>query len=219
MDDEQRGARVRLYCSGRACSSISGCVFAYPPERFVSTSCWRPRPRCPSRRTCPAQTQGENPSLGPDSSLIVDLSLKSDRGYPPPEKDMRAVAAAGGRVLHAFHVSLLRARLDTATLRRFLGPDSIAEVAYPVRDTTRFDVSVQIFLRHALTPADDSVLRPLGVLGPAPRRRPFDIYATVADSAIPRISALANVVKVQAVNMQCMIVDMRDVIIARPWKP
>lgn len=167
----------------------------------------------------PAMLCSLNHSFGADSSLIVDLSLKSDGRYPPSENVLRAVTAAGGRVLHAFHVSVLRVQLHTSTLRRFLGPDSIAEVAYPVRDTTRLDVGVQVFLGRDPTPADDSVLRSFGVRGPAPPRRSEIIAAAVADAAIPKIAALASVAKVRAANVLCMTVDIRDLILPRARKP
>src|SRR5438093_11967752 len=50
--------------------------------------------------------------------VIVDLSLHAGQfNRTPNADDIRAVEAAGGRVLYRFRVALLRAELDTAAVR------------------------------------------------------------------------------------------------------
>src|SRR5713226_3710885 len=56
--------------------------------------------------------------------LVVDLSLHAgDFNRTPSADDIRAVQAAGGRVVYQFHVALLRAELDTGAVRTLVdGP-------------------------------------------------------------------------------------------------
>jgi len=166
-----------------------------------------------------AQSQGRRPgawdsgkmfcalshSLGKQGSAVFDLRLHSADGNRRPDSaDLRAIAGAGGHVLHQFHVAVVRARLDTAALRALLnGQPPLVEVAYPVQDTGRFDVVTQIFFTRPTTVMDDSTLARLGATQPLPWRGRVKL-ATVADSMIPRIAALAGVSFVRAVSIPCL---------------
>src|SRR6267143_5681786 len=93
--------------------------------------------------------------------VIVDLSLGAGNyGRMPNAEDIRAVEAAGGRVVYQFRVALLRAELDTGAVRALVSDSSgIAEAAFSVPDSSKFDASVQIFYKHPITDHDEEALR------------------------------------------------------------
>ena len=148
---------------------------------------------------------GMSRNLGPSRSLVVDLLVMADVPRPTPSpSDIAAVRAAGGRILDLFHVAVVRARLDTAALRKLLsGPGAVATVAYRVRDTTRLDVRAEILMWRGATAADDSALRTVIVRGEYPAEQWMPIHAMVPDSIIPRIAALHGVALVRAALMTC----------------
>ncbi len=136
--------------------------------------------------------------------VIVDLSLRtSNSGRLPNAEDVRAVQAAGGRVLYQFRVALLRAELDTGAVRALVkGPAAIANAAFTVPDTTKFDANVQIFYDRAITDADKDTLRTLGVVEMDQAPNPV-LEASVPDSLILRIGALPGVQFVRATGWGC----------------
>ena len=136
--------------------------------------------------------------------VIVDLSLgASNYGRMPNAEDVRAVQAAGGRVLYQFRVALLRAELDTGAVRALVkGPVAIANAAFTVPDTTKFDANVQIFYDRAITDADKDTLRTLGVIAVDQAPNPA-LEASVPDWLIPRIGALPGVQFVRATGWGC----------------
>ena len=114
-----------------------------------------------------------------------------------------AVQAAGGRVLYQFRVALVRAELDTGAVRALVkGPAAIANAAFTVPDTTKFDANVQIFYDRAITDADKDTLRTLGVVEVDQMPDPV-LEASVPDSLIPRIGALPGVQFVRATGWGC----------------
>src|SRR2546426_2079581 len=135
--------------------------------------------------------------------VIVDLSLRaSNYGRMPNAEDVRAVQAAGGRVLYQFRVALLRAELDTGAVRALVkGPAAIANAVFTVPDTTKFDANVQIFYDRAITDADKDTLRTFGVVE-VDQSDPV-LEASVPDSLIPRIGALPGVHFVRATGWGC----------------
>ena len=136
--------------------------------------------------------------------VIVDLSLHaSNSGRTPNAEDVRAVQAAGGRVLYQFRVGLLRAELDTGAVRALVkGSAAIANAAFTVPDTTKFDANVQIFYERAITDADKDALRALGVVEVDQAPTPV-LEASVPDSLILRIAALHGVEFVRATGWGC----------------
>jgi hypothetical protein len=135
--------------------------------------------------------------------VVVDLSLHaSNYGRIPNAEDVRAVQAAGGRVLYQFRVALLRAELDTGAVRALVkGRAAIANAAFTVPDTTKFDANVQIFYERAITDADKDALRALGVVE-VDQSDPV-LEASVPDSLIPRIEVLPGVQFVRATGWGC----------------
>jgi hypothetical protein len=136
--------------------------------------------------------------------VIVDLSLHaSNYGRMPNAGDVRAIQAAGGRVLYQFWVALVRAELDTGAVRSLVkGPAAIANAAFTVPDTTKFDANVQIFYDRAITDADKEALRALGVSEIDEAPNPV-LEASVPDSLIPLIAALPRVQYVRATGWGC----------------
>ena len=136
--------------------------------------------------------------------VVVDLSLgASNYGRMPNAEDVRAVQAAGGRVLYQFRVALLRAELDTGAVRALVkGPAAIANAAFTVPDTTKFDATVQIFYARAITDADKDTLRTLGVVEVDQAPNPV-LEASVPDSLILRIGGLPGVQFVRATGWGC----------------
>jgi hypothetical protein len=136
--------------------------------------------------------------------VIVDLSLHAGQfNRTPTADDIRAVEAAGGRVVYQFRVALLRAELDTGAVRALVNDSSgIADAAFTVPDSSKFDASVQMFYKHPITDHDEEALRHLGVYEVA--RMPIPVLQTaVPDSLIPRIAALPGVDFVRATAWGC----------------
>jgi hypothetical protein len=140
----------------------------------------------------------------------VDLRLRSgNKNRVPTAEDVRAVEAAGGRVVHRFHVAVLRAVLDTAAVRGLMrGSDAIADQANAVVDPADFRVATQVFYTRALTAADEHALASVG--GERIGRAPIPVlYAVLPDSAIPRAARLPGVAFVRAVAVGCASVGAR----------
>ena len=136
--------------------------------------------------------------------MIVDLSLHAGQfNRAPNAADIRAVEAAGGRVLYRFRVALLRAELDTGAVRALVNDSSgIADAAFTVPDSSKFDASVQIFYKRPIIDHDEEALRHLGVYDVT--RMPIPVLLTfVPDSLIPRIAALPGVDFVRATAWGC----------------
>ena len=94
---------------------LSGCIPAPPraqasPQRDTADLAfvceWRPRPPITKR-------------------VIVDLSLHAGQfNRTPTADDIRAVEAAGGRVVYQFRAALLRAELDTGSVHALVNDSS-----------------------------------------------------------------------------------------------
>lgn len=145
--------------------------------------------------------------------VVVDLLLRAGQfNRVATAADSAAVAAAGGRVLHAFNVAALRVEVPAEGLLSLAtGPDGIAHAAYPVRDRDRHHVRVQVFFDRPATSADvrrvdqagGSVragLPPLPLLSEV--ETPFSI--TVADSLLARVEAVPGVASVRAEAVACV---------------
>jgi hypothetical protein len=148
---------------------------------------------------------GWQPRAPQAQRIIVDLLLDAgNSGRTPNADDIRAIQAAGGRVLYKFRVALLRAELDTGAVRALVaGPTAIANAAWAVHDTSRIDADVQIFYKRAITEADKADLRRLGVdsIGESPDHRVIE--SLIPDSLIPRVAALSSVDFVRATGWGC----------------
>ncbi len=143
--------------------------------------------------------------LGRSHELVTALLPARFAIRYPNAEDVRAVQAAGGRVLYQFRVALLRAELDTGAVRALVkGPAAIANAAFTVPDTTKFDANVQIFYDRAITDADKDTLRTLGVVEVDQASNPV-LGASVPDSLIPRIGALPGVQFVRATGWGCAV--------------
>ncbi|HEX2610400.1 MAG TPA: hypothetical protein VHK68_05265 [Gemmatimonadales bacterium] len=152
--------------------------------------------------------------------LIVDLAL--DAGHfnrTPNADDIRAVQAAGGHVLYQFRVAVLRAELDTGAIRDLIdGPHAIANAAYTVPDTSKYDAYAQIFYKRPITNRDEDAL---GQLGLSDRlKMPSPVIETVTpDSLIPRIAALPGVDFIRARSIACVEAQPSTPLVPRPHSP
>jgi hypothetical protein len=147
--------------------------------------------------------------LGTRERLTVDLRLKSGfENRRANAMDSAAVLARGGRIVHAFPVALLRVQVDTTGLRALLGARTgIADVAFVVRDTTKFDVPVQIHLDRPTASGDSATLERIGgktEMFRSGMKRP--LQATVPESLLSRIPTLfAGVKSVRAQAWGCVV--------------
>src|SRR2546427_3880468 len=174
---------------------VSGCILA--PLRAQTS----PQTRDTADLAFVCEWQPRSPIT---KRVIVDLSLHAGQfNRTPNADDSRAVEAAGGRVVYQFRVALLRAELDTGAVRALVNDSSgIADAAFTVPDSSKFDASVQIFYKHPITDHDEEALRHLGVYDVA--RMPIPVLQTaVPDSLIPRITALPGVDFVRATAWGC----------------
>jgi hypothetical protein len=149
--------------------------------------------------------------------LIVDLALQAGQlNRAPNAEDIRAVQAAGGKVLYRFPVALLRANLDTGAIRDLIdGPHAIASAAYTVPDTSKYYAHVQIFYKRPLTDEDEDAL---GQLGLSERlKMPIPVIQTVTpDSLIPRVAALPGVDYIRATSIACAASQPDTPLVPRP---
>lgn len=141
--------------------------------------------------------------------VIVDLLLESGNfNRTPNGDDIRAVRAAGGRVLYEFHVALLRAELDTASIRALSsGRTAIVDAAYSVPDTSEFDADLQVFYARPINDADEAAMRHLGtsILWRNPTAYPHVLEVRAPDSLFSRIAALPGVQFVRANAVACAV--------------
>ena len=161
---------------------------------------------------------GWQPRAPQAQRIIVDLLLYAgNSGRIPNADDIRAVEAAGGRVLYKFRVALLRVELDTGAVRALAaGPTAIANAAWAVHDTSKVDADVQIFYKRAITEGDKADLRRLGVrlgvwmwnidsIGESPDHRVIE--SLIPDSLIAPVAALPSVQFVRATGWACAAPD------------
>jgi len=169
----------------------------------------RAQARAGSPADTPAILCSLDRSFGPHARLTVDLRLRSgEPNRSPSAADSAAVERAGARILHAFSVAVLRIEADTAQLRRLLSSRTgIADVAYPVADTTRLDVRLQAFFTRPVTASDTTTLARFGASGflLAPGARVLSF--TAADTATAHITALAGINALRAQAMVCVILN------------
>ena len=159
---------------------------------------------------------------GPPGTRRVTVDLALEAGHlnrTPDSDDIRAVQAAGGRVLYQFRIAVLRAELDTGAIRDLIdGPHAIANAAYTVPDTAKYDAYVQVFYKRSITNQDEDALDQLGL--PDRLKMPIPVIQTVTpDSLIPRIAALPGVDFVRATSIACLASQPATPIVPRPQAP
>lgn len=141
-------------------------------------------------------------SLGSNPTILVDLLLRFefDGSWRPSARDSVAVTRAGGSIVRAFNVGVLRARLDTAGLRQLLTSDAL--VAYPVVDSTNAEVATQVIFGRPLVDQDTAAIVRLGARA-LERHLGHIVNAILPDSAIPALKAVPGVSIVQAHPVAC----------------
>ena len=148
-----------------------------------------------------------------DALVLADLGLRAGQyNRVASAADSAAVAAVGGRVVHAFAVAVLRVEVPARALYALTaGPDRVAETASPVRRPARHDAAVQVVFRRPVTTDDvDRAWRAGGAVGGPPVgpgpvvsavERPVTL--AVADSLVGRVEALPAVDFVRAEAVVC----------------
>lgn len=126
------------------------------------------------------------------------------RSNRPWDSTARAVERAGGRVLHRFHIDVVRAELDTSAVRALvLGPERIAQMAEQVLASNRVNLRVQISYSRPVTGADSAYIARLGglVMG-TPPVRPM-LLVDLPDSILPDVMRAPGVRTVSARLVGC----------------
>jgi hypothetical protein len=136
--------------------------------------------------------------------VLVDLRLKSGNGNRvPTDADVKRIETLGGRVVHRFNVALVRARVDTSSLRQLVSPSGIAEYAWIVGDPKNYEADLQIFFSRPIASTDFERLRQINVKASPIPVRPEIAYARAEDSTIPQIEQLSGVDFVRARAIGC----------------
>ena len=142
--------------------------------------------------------------LLPGPVVVADLRLRSgNRNRVLADSDVKRIQATGGTVLRRFNVALVRARVDTGSLRGLVSPSGIADYATLVDDASRFDASLQIFFSRPISGDDIEALRRMKVKASPIPPRPNILYAVAEDGTIPTIQQMAGVDFVRARAMAC----------------
>ena len=172
----------------------------------------RPRPAAQAETTRRRSQRAVRPmfvcgifsDLLPGPVVVADLRLRSGNGNTlPADSEVKRIQATGGTVLHRFNVALVRARVDTASLRGLVSPSGIADYATLVDDARRSDASLQIFFSRPITGDDIEALRRIKVKASPIPPRPTILYAVAEDRTIPAIQKMAGVDFVRARAMAC----------------
>jgi hypothetical protein len=132
-----------------------------------------------------------SPSVPPAERTVVDLVFGNDDASPTAEQ-IRKVARAGGRNLHAFNIPIVRAELDVEKVQGLVGNwrEGYAAYATTVVDPTNRTVELIVLLSRDLTDADIAAVEALGALVRS-RWDFIDAYfIEIDDGAIPHVRAL-----------------------------
>ncbi len=134
------------------------------------------------------------PAQPPVQRTLFDVRLwQIDTATAPDELLVKAITAAGGRVVYQFHGPMVRAELDVAVVRRLAGPTGPVSSAVTVVDPDSHDVTLIVLLAHDLTSAD---LRAAEALGGRVTHEfhALEGYVVVIDDArVPAVRALPGV--------------------------
>ncbi|CAN5326946.1 hypothetical protein BH24GEM2_BH24GEM2_14180 [soil metagenome] len=154
------------------------------PSDFMCGS-WAPR----------ASAQGER--------VMADLQLVSQNlGSRPSARTLEAIRAAGGKVLHTYHVPMVRAEIDTAAVRHLATlPNPVVHSARIVTDTTPREVTLEVNYDHLIQAVDAKRLVDIGARNAG--RSPRGMITNVPDSIIPRIADLPGVTRVTLASAIC----------------
>ena len=147
------------------------------------------------------------PRLGNPALARAIFDVYGDaRGRSTPRWDstVRAIERAGGRVLHHFHINVVRAELDTSAARALVvGPNPLAELADQVLDSSRKNLQVQVSFSRPVTGSDSAYISRLGALvkGTVPVRPMLIVDSP--DSILPAVMRAPGVESVRASLVSC----------------
>lgn len=134
------------------------------------------------RFLCDTWWNGSPPSAG-GQSIILDAIFDPDAETGPTDRQMRAVAEAGGEIGYKFTFQALRIRIAPSKVPELYKNTEAA--FYTVPDLRRYDWLVGVLFSRDLTPEDDSVFSELG--GRVTDRRVFirELAGIMPDRSIP----------------------------------
>ena len=144
------------------------------------------------------------PGVPPATRTVVDVRLAEDgRATAPSVGHVFAVRRAGGRIVHRFNVAMVRAEIDVAAVPRLFGPNGVANYVETVRDMSRRNVTLIVFLSRDLTDADVAAVESLGARVLSRLDALEGYIVEVPDEAIPAVRALPGVQSVGADSYLC----------------
>lgn len=142
-----------------------------------------------------------------EERVIADLQLVSQgRGSPPSARALEAIRAAGGKVLHTYHVPMVRTEIDTAAVPRLATlPNPVVHSARIVTDTTPREVTLEVNYDRLIQAADAQRLVDIGARNAG--RSPRGMITNVPDSTIRRVKTLPGVTRVELAYLHCGILE------------
>ena len=155
------------------------------------------------------------PPNPPVARGVFDVYLGSPRvPSPPSDTAVRAVERMGARILHRFHVDVIRAAMDTAVAHALVRkPEPRALMVRQVAETAPLTVSLVIAYGRALTASDSvflSELQGAPIVLPRDLRRRTRIFVEAHDSLIPRVVSASGVIGVSVRGEGCGTVGIQE---------
>lgn len=154
-------------------------------------------------RGCPA-----TPPNPPVERAIFDVYLGSSRvPNRPSDTVVHALERRGARILHRYHVDVIRAVMDTALAHDLVRrPNARAWMVRQVAEGAPLTVPLVIAYGRALTASDSlflSKLQGAPIVLPRDLRRRTRIFLKAHDSLIPRIPSASGVIDVSVHGEGC----------------
>jgi hypothetical protein len=139
--------------------------------------------------------------------VIADLQLVGrNPERPPSARALEVIRSAGGKVLHIYHVPMVRVEIDTAAYLHLAAlPNPVVYRAAIVTDTTPLEVTLQVKYDHLIQAADAQRLIDIGARTAS--RSLSGMITNVPDSIIPRVKTLPGVTRVELASFPCATID------------
>ena len=141
---------------------------------------------------------------------------------PPSDTAVRALERRGARILHRYHVDVVRAEMDTALAHTLVrGPHQAAKMVRQVDDTASLRIPVVLFYGRALTASDSiflSALKGAPMTLPSGLRMRTRIFLDVHDSLVPRLASASGVLRTYVRGEGCGYWLERPTSV-RSWEP
>ena len=164
-----------------------------------------PEEKAPSARTIYQYACGQwSPEEPKPAQGLVDVLFSKGGGTddPPTQAQLDAITAAGGKIVHAYHVPMVRARLRIESVG-LLAANTAALVnsVTLVKKNKEHPVDAQVRMDGPLSDADRDFLEDVGAVVVAEFGTGFN--AIVPDEAIPAIRSHAGVELLEVSRIFC----------------